>query len=193
MADAPAWWNVLGWFKRWLWSRWKVVNRDATVVVLGLDNAGKTSLVYRLAEGRVREHKPTFHPTTETVQIVAPHSLTLRTYDLGGHVQARRMWRDYYVSARDIDAILFVIDATDDARWAEASELVAAMRTDPDVTAPIIVVANKCDAVDPATHSLLLIGDQLRVATGAHAVHMCSVHAWTGFDAVFDELISYLS
>ena len=71
---------------------------------LGLDNAGKTSLVQVLATGTLStvggtsrsdlppQHPPTLHPTKE--EVVAG-GVTFLTMDLGGHTQARRVWREY--------------------------------------------------------------------------------------------------
>lgn len=44
-------------------------------------------------------------------------NITFSTYDLGGHEQARRVWKDYYTS---VDAIVFLVDSCDQPRFTES-------------------------------------------------------------------------
>ena len=85
-------WGAVDWFKDQLRGL-GFLGKDATIIFLGLDNAGKTTLLNMLKDNKVQNHEPTRHAHNEELQIGATK---FSTYDLGGHLAARKIWK--YVS-----------------------------------------------------------------------------------------------
>lgn len=115
--------------------------KEGTLLLLGLDNAGKTTLLHRLRTGDVKHFPPTDRPYQSdkfTFQ-----GLTFQAWDLGGHEAVRHIWEDY---ACECSAVIFIVDATDVNRIEEASfELDALIGEKLVEGIPIAVLFNKCD------------------------------------------------
>merc|ERR1712070_1154196 len=101
-------------FLSWLWALLVRRNRTAKVVILGLDNAGKTTLLHKLKTGLVKSFIPTHRAHVESF---AFGNVNFTAWDLGGHEAVRSLWEEYYTEG---DALVFVVDSADDERLPEA-------------------------------------------------------------------------
>jgi len=128
------------WLQNWL-SYLGLFNKKGRLAFLGLDNAGKTSLVQMLSAGVIHQNAPTMHPTTEEVKKAG---VVFVTVDLGGHKQVRRVWRDYCM---DVQGLVFLVDASDGLRLDEARKELAGI-LDELTGIPVAVLGNKVDRME---------------------------------------------
>lgn len=133
-------------------------NKSYKLLILGLNNAGKTSILYHLQLGHAITTQPTLGGNTETLTITHPqtnHSITFTCWDLGGQEQLRASWKLYYDHT---DAVLFVVDAADTARFPKAKEVLhQLLHGEPSLQhSVLLVLANKQDVASAATPAELI-------------------------------------
>jgi len=87
---------------------------EKRILLLGLDNAGKTSILYQMRDNQFKNTVPTVGLNIETITYKR-YSMTL--WDVGG--QATKLWKHYF---DHIDAVIFVVDSTDEEKLLFAKE-----------------------------------------------------------------------
>jgi len=184
-------WGVLDWFN--IFSA-----KNAKVLFLGLDNAGKTTMLHMLRDNHLSVHPPTFHPTSEELSL---GNIKFKAYDLGGHEQARAVWPTYFAT---VDAIVFIVDSFDRERFLEArKELAGLLGSDDLANVPFLVLGNKIDIPKAAPEDELRLALGLQQTTGRNPknshpdirpveLFMCSFVLKTGYKEGFQWLASYL-
>ena len=116
------------------------------IIMLGLDNAGKTTTLYKLKLGEVVTTIPTIGFNVETV--VYKH-INFTVWDVGGQTKIRPLWHHYFENS---DALIYVVDSQDRVRFAEAREELDAVLADDRLrNASLLVFSNKTDMPGAAT------------------------------------------
>ena len=112
-------------------------------VMLGLDAAGKTTILHKLRLGEVVTTIPTIGFNVETV---VHKNITFVTWDVGGKDKIRPLWRHYYEGT---SALIFVVDSHDhdrmSAQGTARDELARMLGEDELRGCPLLVLANKQD------------------------------------------------
>lgn len=120
--------------------------RPSSILFLGIDNAGKTTLVNKLKNNTNHVFLPTKHATKDVVEI---GNLKAQVIDIGGHRAVRIAWKDYFYN---VDGIVFIVDVMDDARYEEVAEAWSAV-LELEKEAPIVVLMNKVDLAGHTSQS----------------------------------------
>ncbi len=123
--------------------------RHAKILMLGLDAAGKTTVLYKLKLNEVVNTIPTIGFNVETVKPGKNVSFTV--WDVGGQDKIRPLWRHYFTGS---EGLVFVVDSADKVRFNEAKEQLDWILEDGEMSGvPLVIMANKQDmpnAVSPA-------------------------------------------
>jgi len=90
---------------------------DKKILMLGLDAAGKTTILYKMKLNETVTTIPTIGFNVEGIQ--TKNNLELTVWDVGGQDKIRRLWSHYFMGT---DAVIFVVDSSDKTRFDEARE-----------------------------------------------------------------------
>uniref|UniRef100_A0A3P9IVR9 Zgc:110286 n=1 Tax=Oryzias latipes TaxID=8090 RepID=A0A3P9IVR9_ORYLA len=135
----------------------RFVSKDPfRILMVGLDGAGKTTILYKLKLGEVVTTIPTIGFNVETVEY---KNISFTVWDVGGQNRIRLLWRHYLVNTQ---GLIFVVDSIDPERFKEAAEDFH-LAEDELRDAAVIIFANKQDLpgaapVHDITEGLGLLG-----------------------------------
>ncbi|KAM0788682.1 hypothetical protein ACM66B_002779 [Microbotryomycetes sp. NB124-2] len=118
----------------------RLKEKQVRVLMLGLDNAGKTTIVQRLLNKDVNKVAPTLGFSIKTLTY---QGYNLNIWDIGGQTSLRPYWRNYFETT---DAVIWVVDSSDRARLRDCrDELKSLLQEERLAGASLLVFANKQD------------------------------------------------
>ncbi|TIA81884.1 hypothetical protein E3P89_02053 [Wallemia ichthyophaga] len=114
--------------------------KEMRILMVGLDAAGKTTILYKLKLGEIVTTIPTIGFNVETVEY---KNISFTVWDVGGQDKIRPLWRHYF---QNTQGIIFVVDSNDRDRVTEAREELQRMLNEDELRdAHLLVFANKQD------------------------------------------------
>ncbi|KAJ3287599.1 hypothetical protein HDU76_007798 [Blyttiomyces sp. JEL0837] len=155
------------------------------IIMMGLDGAGKTTILYKLKLGELVKTIPTNGFNIEDVQY---KNLNFTVWDIGGHDNNRRLYQHYYKSAQ---GIIFVIDSQDRNRILEARDELERIISDDELRdVALLIFANKQDLPGAMTtgelieklglYSLTRRDWHVQAACGTLGDGICEGFEWMG-------------
>ena len=122
-----------------IWGRF-FGKKEMRILMVGLDAAGKTTILYKLKLGEVVTTIPTIGFNVENVEY---KNISFTVWDVGGQDKIRLLWRHYY---QNTQGIIFVVDSNDKDRIEDAREELHRMLAEDELKdSLLLVMANKQD------------------------------------------------
>ncbi|XP_062213070.1 ADP-ribosylation factor 1-like [Phragmites australis] len=114
--------------------------KEARILMLGLDAAGKTTILYKLKMGEVVATVATIGFNVETV---AYNNISFTVWDVGGQGSLRPLWKYYFHGTQ---GLIFVVDSSDRERILQAKDELNMLLNEEELRhAALLVFANKQD------------------------------------------------
>ena len=162
--------------------------REIRVLLVGLDNAGKTTIVKKICGDDISTVSPTLGFQIKTVR---RDGYALNVWDVGGQKSLRSYWRNYFERT---DALIWVVDSSDTARMQDCrDELHRLLQEERLAGACLLILANKQDIagsldVDVIRDEHLRLGD---LAENRHwRIFGTSAVTGDGLDASFSWMVA---
>ncbi|XP_039521369.1 ADP-ribosylation factor-like protein 3, partial [Pimephales promelas] len=128
-------------------------DQEVRILLLGLDNGGKTTLLKQLASEDITHITPTQGFNIKSVQ---SQGFKLNVWDIGGQRKIRPYWRNYF---ENTDVLIYVIDSADRKRFEETGQELAELLDEEKLSGvPVLVFANKQDLLTAAPASEIAEG-----------------------------------
>nr|6FAE_B Chain B, ADP-ribosylation factor 1 [Homo sapiens] len=151
------------------------------ILMVGLDAAGKTTILYKLKLGEIVTTIPTIGFNVETVEY---KNISFTVWDVGGQDKIRPLWRHYF---QNTQGLIFVVDSNDRERVNEAREELMRMLAEDELRdAVLLVFANKQDL--PNAMNAAEITDKLGLHSLRHRNWYIQATCATSGDGLYEGL-----
>mmetsp|Transcript_116388 Transcript_116388/g.217892 ORF Transcript_116388/g.217892 Transcript_116388/m.217892 type:complete len:186 (+) Transcript_116388:72-629(+) len=167
----------------------KAEDKEARILMLGLDNAGKTTILKKLSEEDITHVMPT---QGFNVKSLVHEGFKLNVWDIGGQKTIRPYWSNYFESS---DVLGYVIDSSDRRRLEESGQELAELLSEDKLGGvPLLVFANKQDllqAILPVEISEALKLNEIK--DRAWTIQACSAKNGDGLQEGMEWLVTQCS
>lgn len=166
----------------------KSSDNEARILVLGLDNAGKTTILKKLSKEEISHIMPTQGFNIKKLKL---GEFSLNVWDIGGQKTIRPYWRNYY---ENTDCLIYVVDSADEPRLEEASlELAELLNEEKLSNANVLVFANKSDLLSAApADSISKLLRLHNITDREWAIQSCSAKEGEGLEDGLATVVSWM-
>ncbi len=176
-------------FSKWLLKKLRA-EKKAKILVLGLDSAGKTTLMKYV---KTREYQPSVPTIGQNIDTINFEGWGITIVDVAGQSQFRFLWDIHYAGS---SAAIFVIDSADIERLPEARDVLKThLFNNPYLEKiPVLIIANKQDLPEAIQAPLLiqLLGLHIEMRDRTFTVFDCSALNGRGVYEAFTWLVNQL-
>ncbi|GAB5369852.1 hypothetical protein AAMO2058_001442100 [Amorphochlora amoebiformis] len=159
--------------------------KEIRILILGLDNAGKTTIVKKFCGEDIKTISPTLGFNIKTLH---HNGYKLNIWDVGGQKTIRSYWRNYFEKT---DGIIWVVDSVDVQRLKDCKkELHSLLKEERLAGASLLIFTNKQDlnkAMKP--EQIFKILDLGEMKTRHHHVQKCSAVSGDGLKSGIDWIV----
>jgi len=159
---------------------------ELRMLMLGLDNSGKTTALKQLAGETIEQITPT---QGFNIKSVNSHNFKLNVWDIGGQKHIRPYWKNYYANT---DAIVYLVDSADKRRIDEAAEELTSLLEEEQLAGvPVLVFANKQDLLNAMSAAEVMDSLDLTNEKSRYVhVEACSAKTGEGLESGIKKLVA---
>jgi ADP-ribosylation factor-like protein 2 len=168
----------------------KLREQEVRVLILGLDNAGKSTILSYLLGEPLSQVSPTLGFDIKTVPW--RNGIRVNVWDVGGQETIRTYWRNYF---EETDGLIWVVDSSDRARLEIcAAQLGQVLFEERLLGASLLILANKQDLAGALSAEEIAVGLRLDQLGARHwEIRPCSAYTGEGVREGFDWLVGDVS